>query len=52
MAGVSCVCVVFIVSLPQVRAIGTKARVFLVLVVHPWWILDHAHEVFDEICVK
>jgi hypothetical protein len=29
-----------------------KAQVFLVLVELPWWFLEHAHKVFNEMLVR
>jgi hypothetical protein len=33
-------------------AIGSKTRVFLVLISFLWWLLGHAHKMFDEICER
>jgi hypothetical protein len=29
-----------------------KTRAFLVLIVLPWWVLGHPHQLFGEMCVR
>jgi hypothetical protein len=33
-------------------AAGSKARVYLVLILLLWWVLNHAHKVFDEMSMR
>jgi hypothetical protein len=29
-----------------------RLRVFLVFVVHTWWVFGYAYKIFDEMCVR
>jgi hypothetical protein len=29
-----------------------RLRVFLVFVVHTWWVFSYAYKIFDEMCVR